>query len=98
MIVPISSKQARFYREFLMVRGKPLDPREYGIDMERDAFVDQMIDAFNDAYRGEFSIDELLLRPREALVFCDNTRRRFGYWDLPDDIILRTILNGRKSP
>lgn len=54
-----------------------------------------MVDAFGAAYRGQWSIDELMLHPREAAHFCDDVRRQFGYFDVPDDIVLRVILTRR---
>ena len=90
-----SETQAAFYRSFLMAR-KVFEPRDYGVDMERDNFIDILCDAFADTYRGQWSLDELLLHPREALVFCDQIKRRLGAYDLPDDIILRAIMNRRK--
>lgn len=47
--------QAAFYREFVMAR--KLEPREYGVDMEREAFVDLLADDFNSTYRGQQTID-----------------------------------------
>jgi hypothetical protein len=49
-------------------------------------------------YRDGWTVDELLLHPREALNFCDQVRRRYGYFDVPDDIILRSIMQRRKNP
>ena len=89
--------QAEFYREFLMARGK-FDPSEFGVSMSKDEFIDEMAGDFNDIYRGQWTVDELLLHPRESLWFCDEIRRKHGYFDLPDDIILRTILQRRKNP
>ncbi len=86
-----------FYREFLMSRGK-FDPREFGVDMTREAFTDQMMDDFATAFRGAWTIDECLLHPRDALRFCDDVRQRHGYYDMPDDIILRSIMTRRKNP
>jgi hypothetical protein len=57
-----------------------------------------MVSAFSAIYRGQWTIDELLLHPREAVRFCDEIRHQYGYYDLPDDIILRTILTRRKNP
>lgn len=90
------ARKIEFYREFLMVRGAALNPREYGVDMDRDEFVEKLVGEFEETYRGGLSIDELCLRPTEALRFCTDTRRRLGAFDLPDDIILRTIMNHRK--
>jgi len=47
------------------------DPGDFGIDMDKEAFIDLMCDAFNGYVRGTLTVDELLLRPRTALHFCD---------------------------
>jgi hypothetical protein len=49
-------------------------------------------------YRDQWSVDELMLHPREAARFCDQARFQHGYFDVPDDIILRVILTRRKNP
>jgi hypothetical protein len=36
--------------------------------------------------------------PREALRFCDDFRRKHQCMDVPDDIILRSIIGRRKHP
>jgi hypothetical protein len=89
--------QREFYREFLMGR-KKIDPSKYGVSVQPEEFTDQMVNTFNDTYRGYWTVDELLLHPREASRFCDEVRRHFGYYDVPDDIILRVIMNRRKNP
>lgn len=90
-------RQAEFYREFLMARGR-FDPSEFGVEMERDAFIDVMTEDFNDHTRGQLTLDEMLLRPRTALYFCDQVRQKHGWFDLPDDIILRSVMIRRKNP
>ena len=97
MITQASATQADFYREFIMGRDA-FDPREHGVDLDNRAFTDLMVDEFNTHTRGEVSIDEFLLHPREALRFCDQTRWKHNFLYLPDDIILRSILNRRKRP
>lgn len=69
---------------------------EYGIDTDPEMFVDQLIDQCFVMYPA-FTIDELLVRPREALRFCDAVRERLGNYDLPDDMLLRPLLNRRKQ-
>lgn len=96
MIATHAVPQDQFYREFIMVRGK-FDPAEFGVNLSREDLTEQMVDEFNSAYRS-WTIDELLVHPREATRFCDDVRRKFGYWDLPDDIILRVIMTRRKNP
>jgi hypothetical protein len=97
MIATAPVSQSQFNREFVMGRGK-FDPHEFGVNLDRKTFDDQMVDEFNCIYRGGWTIDELLLHPTEAARFCGDVRRKFGYWDLPDDIILRVIMNARKNP
>jgi hypothetical protein len=93
----LHSSQLEFYRDFLMGRGN-FDPKEFGVDLGRTDFTDMMCDDFNDTYKGAWTIDELLLHPREAALFCDQVRRKHGYYDLPDDVILRVIMTRRKNP
>lgn len=93
----IRASLASFYREFIMARGS-FEPREFGIDMNKPEFLDMMVDQFNDRFRGQMSLDEVLLRPRVALAFCDEVRTKTGYFDLPDDIILRSVMQRRKGP
>lgn len=96
MILAVTS-QTDFYREFLMGRGN-FDPKEFGVDLSKVDFTDQIVDEFNGTYHGEWTIDELLLHPREAARFCDDVRRKHAYYDVPDDILLRVIMTRRKNP
>jgi hypothetical protein len=93
----MDAKQLAFYKEWLMSRGR-FNPMDFGVSMERDAFMDLMVDDFNATYKGSLTIDELLLHPREALMFCDDVRRKHGMFDVPDDIILRSVMTRRKNP
>lgn len=82
-------------REFYVSRlSKTL--AEYGIDTDPEMFVDSLVERFQGMYPA-FSIDELLVRPREALRFCDSVRCATGNYDLPDDVLLRPLLNRRKQ-
>lgn len=97
MLTVSRESQHDFYSEFLMGRGT-FDPRDFGVAMDRSDFTDQMVETFHNIYRDSWTIDELLLHPREAARFCDDVRRQYGYYDVPDDIILRVILTRRKNP
>lgn len=97
MATAVANSQAEFYREFLMSRDHS-QPRDYGVNMEKVDLVDALAQDFNDIYRTTWTVDELLLHPREAQRFCDDVRHNRGWFDLPDDIILRWLLNRRKSP
>lgn len=92
-----AKSQQDFYAEFLMGRGN-FEPSEFGVEMSREDFTDQMVEDLQVHARGMLTIDELLLRPRQALYFCDWVRAKHGYYDVPDDIILRVILTRRKNP
>lgn len=80
-----------------MTRGR-FNPEDFGVSVSRDELMDQMVEEFHGVYRDDWTIDELLLHPREAARFCEDVRRKYGYWDLPDDIILRVVLTRRKNP
>jgi hypothetical protein len=63
-----------------------------------EAFHDGLSDTFDNMYRDSIpTVDELLVRPREAMRFADAIRSRFGDFDLPDDLILRGLLRVRKG-
>lgn len=93
----VTPQQAEFYKGFLMGRGN-FNPADFGISVNKEEFTDQMVEAINSIYRGQWSVDELMLHPREAVRFCDQVRHQHGYYDVPDDIILRVILTRRKNP
>ncbi len=97
MLTHSPQAQAEFYREFLMGR-HAFEPKDHGVNLEFDEFRDQMIEEFHGVYRDTWTIDELCLHPREALRFCDEVKRKHGYYDMPDDCILRVIMGRRKRP
>jgi hypothetical protein len=72
-----AESQQSFYRRWLMGRAS-FEPKEFGVDMEREDFIDHMVSDFNSTYRTMWTIDELCLHPREALRFCDDFRRNHG--------------------
>ena len=73
------------------------DPADYDIPLHREAFTDRVVEEFHALYRDSLSIDELLLHPSEAMHFCDLVRRKFAYYGVPDNVILRVIIQRRKS-
>ena len=93
-----TADQKAFYERFLMSRSHQYQPRDYGVEMEKSEFMDLMVDEFNAAYHGIWTVDELLLHPREAIRFCDDVRHHKKFFDVPDDIILRAIMQRRKNP
>lgn len=74
------------------------EPSEFGIALTKVDFDEQMSRAFAERLGNRRSLDELLLHPREAIEFCDHVRARFGYFQLPDHVILRSLMTRRKSP
>jgi len=96
---PRNTPQAlfRFPEEVNMPRHS-FEPQEFGVDLPKEEFMDRMVDAFNDFYRGNESLDELLLHPQEAVKFCTHVRARYGFQQVPDDVILRSIMQRRKNP
>ena len=95
--ISVEESQRAFYREWLMGR-QIVNPRDYGVDMDAASFKDRMAELFTTKYRGHWTVDELLLHPREAALFCDDARRSIMGFDVPDDVILRVILGRRKKP
>lgn len=77
---------------------KALDPRDHGVDMDKDDFVDILVEELATMFRGMWTVDELCLHPREAMRFCDDVRLRNGFFSAPDDFILRCLMNRRKNP
>lgn len=70
MIRTLEPTQAEFYKEFLMRRGD-FDPGQFGVNLPKNDFVDQMVNDFNEAYGDSISLDELLLHPQEAAEESD---------------------------
>ena len=93
----MTATSSTFLERYIMAR-QNIDPHEYGVDLPKDEFTDRMVAEFNLYTQGRLSVDEMLLRPRSALHFCDSVRQKFGWYDLPDDIILRVIMIRRKNP
>jgi hypothetical protein len=64
-----TANQRDFYRRWLMGRASS-DLKEFGVETEREDFIDHMVSDFNSIYRTMWTIDELCLHPREAMGFC----------------------------
>jgi hypothetical protein len=92
----LTDSQTAFHREFLMARHS-FTPQQFGVDLDRAQFDGKCVEEFTSTYRS-WTFDELLLHPQEAMRFCSDTRRKYGWWDVPDDIILRVIMANRKNP
>jgi hypothetical protein len=97
MATLLQPSPSEFMRRYLVARAS-FQPSDYGIQMEKAEFVDLMAEEFNKAFKGQLTVDEVLLRPRVAMQFCDAVRLSHGWFDLPDDSILRSVLQRRKNP
>jgi hypothetical protein len=96
MMTEVRTTNREFVEKYLMAR-KRLDPEEHGVPLGKDEFVELMLQEFNEFIPDGWTLDELLLRPRMALAFCDRIKIKHGWIDLPDDVILRPIMNHRKQ-
>lgn len=97
MSTAVIQSQFDFYKRWLMGRGA-FNPRDFGIDMDRDQMTDKMAEVFNEKFRGQWTVDEMLLHPADALRFCQDVRYALHWYDAPDDILLRTLMTRRKNP
>lgn len=70
----------------------------YGVAINSEVFADLMVNTFSAYSRGEYSFDDLLLHPRDAIEFCDHVRQMNGFHEVPDDVILSTLMIRRKNP
>jgi len=73
------------------------EPQDFGIDLQKKQLVDMFVDELRSVFRGMWTIDELVVHPREAARFCEDFRLKTGFYSLPDDIILGTLMNERKA-
>ena len=92
----MDAKQLTYHKEWLMARGH-FNPLDFGVNLERESFMDMIVDDFNFMFKDTLSIDEVCLRPRTALAFCESVRSKHHWHDVPDDIILRSVMNRRKG-
>ena len=77
-----------------------MSPETHGLTMPRERFADLLLGVFRRDYRhlGD-SFSDLLVRPREALRYCDRARDALAVagedattvLDVPDDAILRHL-------
>lgn len=67
---------------------------EYDIDVDAEEFRDIIANSFLAIHR-DLPPDRLLCLPTEAKAYCQHLRSTFQ--DIPDELILRTLLNIRKK-
>lgn len=98
LMSPNSGVDTVYFAEYIMgIRG--FDPTSFDLAIDREEFIDICANAFNAFVRGGLSLDELLLRPRQAMLFTDAVRSNNAGWhDIPDHVILGAVMNRRKNP
>jgi hypothetical protein len=67
----------------------------HGCGLDPDAFRDLVVE-LQHAICPDWTPDELLCHPTDAVVFCQTVRRRAESPGLPEHVICRTLLNLRK--
>lgn len=70
--------------------------RANGCAVSLSEFQDELENLHARLYQA-WSVDELLLHPDDAKHFCDTIRQLSSFEGLPDDLILRCLLNRRKN-
>ena len=73
------------------------DPRDFGVDLDRDRFVDMVAKDFVTTFGGLWLVNELLLYPAQAQKFCNFVRRTHKVGKIPDDLILRSLVQRTKG-
>jgi hypothetical protein len=68
--------------------------RAVGYDLPRDEFYD-LVDGLRRVLYPEWTQDELVCHPREAVQFCDAVRGK-AKAPVPDHLILKALMNRRK--
>lgn len=71
--------------------------KEHGSNLSPKQFQDILDNEFLRSYPPpEWSIDSLLCDPEEAIAYCDSIRRRPGFEDFENPLILHALLSRRK--
>lgn len=68
-----------------------------GCDVTLESFQDELVELMAELCPN-WSVDELVLHPADAMNFCTTARRKSGYSGIPDELILRCLMHRRKNP
>lgn len=74
-----------------------LNPADYGLALSRQEFLTILGTKFSSHFNDEMTVDELLVKPKEAIKFCILIRAIFCEESLSDEVILKALVNLRKS-
>lgn len=80
-----------------MMSVETFDPRAYGVELDRDQFVELVVMDFKDKIGELLLVSEFLLHPAAAIRFCDIFRQRHHFDRIPDDLILRTLVQRQRG-
>lgn len=69
--------------------------KDCGCQADSDVFR-ELVRELHSVMHPAWTDEELLYHPDDAKAFCGVVRRRAGSPGLPDDLILRTLVNRRK--
>jgi len=70
---------------------------DIGVTMGADKFREIIVDEFTATFATKgWSGDELCMHPDCAKEFCNVIRRKVNHAMIPDDVILRTLINIRR--
>lgn len=72
--------------------------RELGVRFSAEKFRDAITDEYNETIKPRgWSGDELCMHPYAAIEFCIAVRKRLKFQGIPEDLILRTLINIRRK-
>ena len=83
-------------RKKRMSRKLEVELKEYGCKIGATDFR-ETVEEQQVIFSPHWKIDELLCHPDEAKRFCAQVRVKVSCPELPDSLILRTLMNARKS-
>ncbi len=70
--------------------------REHGCNLPINDFKDCLVELMHNLYRA-FTIDRLVQNPYIAIDYCNVVRKKVACSALPDEFILRCLMNRRKN-
>lgn len=90
----LTPEQLERHKAIIMARAN-LNVKDYYDEADPLLFEDVVGDYHFNMFPA-YTVDELLVRPRCGILLCDAVRTATKYHELPDDTILRALINKRK--
>jgi hypothetical protein len=72
-------------------------PRDFGVELSRAEFIDLLVADLCAEFGALWMVEELLFRPDVAKKFCKEFRRKRGFTSVPDDFILRSLMQRKRG-